>query len=61
MARCLIKKFIGASYHIEFFCSNMRIEANGAICDIKSRKCDLEIRGVRYEEKRKLVQERKSK
>ena len=54
-ARYLIKKFIGASYHIEFICSNTRIEANGAIYDIKSKKCDFESWGVRHERKRKLV------
>ena len=46
IARYFIKKFIGVSYHIEFFCSNMRIDANGAIYDIKSKKCDFESREV---------------
>ena len=39
-ARYLIRKFIGASYHIEFLCSNMRIKANVSIYDINSKKCD---------------------
>ena len=34
--RYLIKKFIGGSYDMKFWCSNRRIEANGAIYDIKS-------------------------
>ena len=55
MARCFIKKFEGASYHIEFFCSNIRIEAGAAIYDIKSKKSDFEIRGARHEGKSKLV------
>ena len=40
----LIKKFIGGSYDIKFICSNTRIEANGAIYHIKSRKHDFESR-----------------
>ena len=40
----LIKKFIGASYHIEFICSNMRIENNGAIYKINTEKHDCESR-----------------
>ena len=35
-ARYLIKKFIGGSYDIEFWFSNTRIVANGAIYCIKS-------------------------
>ena len=50
-----IKKFIGGLYDIEFMCSNMRIEANGAIYDIKSKKCDFESLGVSHEEKSKVV------
>ena len=53
--RYLIKKFVGATYHIEFLCSNMRIKANGAIYDIKSKKCDFQSLGVSHEEKRKVV------
>ena len=51
----LILTFIGASYHFEFLCSNMRIEVNGAICDIKSKKCHFESWVVRHEGKSKLV------
>ena len=49
------KKFIRASYHIEILCSNMRIEANGAIYDIKSTKCNFKSQGMRHDEKSKLV------
>ena len=45
----LIKKFIGGSYDIKFICSNTSIEANGAIYDIKSMKCDFENWGVKHE------------
>ena len=36
-------------------CLNIRIEANGAIYDIKYKKCDVESRAVRHEEGSKLV------
>ena len=48
-ARYLIKNLIGGSYHIEFSCSNTKFEANGAIYDLKSKKCDFESRGVRHQ------------
>ena len=57
IARYFIKKSIGVSYHIEFFCSIMRIDANGAIYDIKSKKYDFESRAMRHEGERKLVPE----
>ena len=54
-ARKKIKKLIGGSYDKGFLCSTMRMEAKGAIYDIKSKKLDFETHGVRYEGKSKLV------
>ena len=42
-ARYLIKKFIAGQYDIIFIYSNIRIEANEPIYDIKSEKHDFEI------------------
>ena len=47
--------FIVGLYHIAFLCLNMRIEAHGAIYDMKYEKHDFESRVMRHEGKRKLV------
>ena len=54
-AHYLIRNSIAAFYHIEFSCSNMKIEANGGFYDINCRKYALESWAVRHEGKSKLV------
>ena len=53
-AHYVIEKFIGL-YDIEYFYSNMRIDANGAFYYLKSKKSDFESRDMRHEENSKLV------